>query len=69
MRADWNADRTRVPEVDGVSWVMNRVLAKHDVTANVEAATRPYNAWNILAKGRTRLVRACIVSVTSTRIV
>lgn len=27
-------------EVDGVSGVMNRVLAKHDVTANAEAATR-----------------------------
>lgn len=27
-------------EVDGVSRVMNRVLAKHDVTANAEAATR-----------------------------
>lgn len=27
-------------EVDGVSEVMNRVLAKHDVTANTEAATR-----------------------------
>lgn len=45
MRADWNADRTRVHEVDGVSRVMNRVLVKHDVTANVEAATRLYNAW------------------------
>lgn len=34
-------DRTCVVELDGVSGVMNRVLAKHDVTTNVEAA-RPH---------------------------
>lgn len=27
-------------EVDGVSGVMNRVLAKHDVTANTEATAQ-----------------------------
>lgn len=37
-------------EVDGVSRVMNRVLAKHDVTANAaEAATRIRAAWGIVS--------------------
>lgn len=70
MRADWNADRTRVHGVDGVSRVMNRVLAKHDVTTNVEPATRLYNAGlDIVAEVRPRLAGRVLCSVTSTRII
>lgn len=56
--------------VDGVSRVMNRVLAEHDVTTNVEPATRLYNAGlDIVAEERPRLAERVVCSVTSTRII
>ena len=49
---------------------MNRVLAKHDVTTNVEPATRLYNAGlDIVAEVRPRLPGRVLCLVTSTRII